>query len=779
MKISILKALCLTLTLILTNITPTFAAETNPAPEKTPEQIAADKRATDFNTKLKSLPRYDAKAHYALGEETFSPKELDTIDLATKALKIAAGTFNITLPDGSSVTYRFDDSDKESDTWTKIIADKKYSDPLISQYQAHLSADKKLRKKINELKNVTPKDYNAKTRWVVLNKIAKAHEKELTQSFPVTPVYKQALKQYDLYKDAHETLNEKLNPDIWLMIFGIIGGLGIFLIGMKNLSDGMQAVAGSRLRKMINAVTDNRFMATGVGTGVTCLVQSSSITTVIVIGLVNSGLMLLHQAIGVIMGANVGTTITGWILAVKIGKYGLPILGIAAFVYLFAKKDKLKYFAMAVFGLGMVFFGLSLMKDGFSPIKQLPEFKAAFDMFRATDPQTGNVVMYGVLMSVLIGAVLTGIVQSSSATLGITIAIASQGGMDYQTAVALVLGQNIGTTITAFLASIGTTTIARRAAYFHIFFNIVGVILITPFFGPYVDMIANIIHSYGGTDPRYIDVNKDANFPVAMTVGIATAHTIFNIVMTIIMLPFVKQFAATLEKLVPDKAAKLDGHHLKTLDIRMVESPMLGIETSRGEIINMGSDVAELMNWGLQLIKQEDPDEKLTQKFFDRDQQMDVMQQEVIDFVSDILTGNVPLEITIEGRQQIRIADELESISDYMTLVLKSRLKLIETGAKLSDPKLLAIEELHAQTANYIQFVIDSFADNNDQALDQAETLGKAITEKTKELRDAHLVSLTEKKIDPLLSMTYTSMLNGYRKIKDHALNIAETVAHH
>ena len=160
------------------------------------------------------------------------------------------------------------------------------------------------------------------------------------------------------------------------MIFGLVGGLGIFLLGMKNMSEGMQALAGAGLRRMIGIVTNNRFLATGVGVVMTCLVQSSSITTVMVVGFVNGGLMNLAQAVGVIMGANIGTTITGWILVLKIGIYGLPILGVAAFVYLFAKGDRLRFLAMTVMGVGMVFFGLELMKEGCSHIKSLPEFDA-------------------------------------------------------------------------------------------------------------------------------------------------------------------------------------------------------------------------------------------------------------------------------------------------------------------------------------------------------------------------------------------------------------------
>ena len=234
----------------------------------------------------------------------------------------------------------------------------------------------------------------------------------------------------------------------------VVGGLGVFLLGMKNMSEGLQAVSGDRLRKMISAVTSNRFMGVLVGLLVTCLVQSSSVTTVMVVGFVNSGIMTLMQAIGVILGANIGTTITGWILVLHIGKYGLPMLGIAAFFFLFSKKDRLRYIGMTIMGVGMVFFGLELMKNGFKPLRSHEEFSAWFHAFQATS-------YLGIIKCALVGCVLTMVVQSSSATLGITIGLASTGVIEFQTAAALVMGENIGTTITAWLASLGTTTGAK------------------------------------------------------------------------------------------------------------------------------------------------------------------------------------------------------------------------------------------------------------------------------------------------------------------------------
>ena len=259
------------------------------------------------------------------------------------------------------------------------------------------------------------------------------------------------------------------------MLISVIGGLGIFLLGMKNMSEGMQAVAGNRMRKLINAVTNNRFIACGVGISITSLIQSSSVTTVMVVGMVNAGLMNLAQAIGVILGADIGTTITGWILVLEIAKYGLLIIGFSAFFFLFSKREVIRYTAMMILGLGMVFYGLQLMKNGFAPLKEMPEFIAWFSRFEPKD-------YFGVLKCCLIGTIVTAIVQSSSATLGITMGLVGTGVLSFETGAALVLGENIGTTITACLAAIGSSTNAKRAALAHVIIKVIGVAWITAIF---------------------------------------------------------------------------------------------------------------------------------------------------------------------------------------------------------------------------------------------------------------------------------------------------------
>lgn len=552
------------------------------------------------------------------------------------------------------------------------------------------------------------------------------------------------------------------------LVFQVTGGLGIFLLGMKYMSEGMQAIAGQRLRRMIGAVTDNRFAAVGTGTFVTCVVQSSSITTVLVVGFTASGLMALHQSIGVVMGANIGTTITGWILVLKIGKYGLPILGGAAFVYLFSKVERRRFTALAIMGFGMVFFGLLLMKNGFKPVREVDAFREAFEWFDAG-------TFSGVIKCVLIGALMTAIVQSSSATLGITIALATQGVIGFETAAALVLGENIGTTITAGLAAIGTTTTAKRAAFFHILFNLLGATIMVIVFRVYIEAVATLVEGIKGVNPRTLDQDHES-FATDITFAIATAHTIFNLLITSANLPFLKYWARLLVRLVPEKEGKEIGR-LGRLDMRLVDSPAMAIERSRREIVKMGDGALKMMRWTDELMDAEEIDEKLKEKVFRRENVMDNVQEEVIRFLTDLLSGNVPHSVAREGRIQLRVADETESITDYISGVLKCDLKRRETDGTLTVDEQRAIDELHAEATDLIAAAIRAFERDDNRAVEKANSQHASIVRKVKEHRSNHLQRLSTDRVDPVCSMQYTRQLLGYRKISDHALNIAEAVA--
>jgi len=548
------------------------------------------------------------------------------------------------------------------------------------------------------------------------------------------------------------------------IVLGVGGGLGLFLLGMKNMSEGMQAASGARLRTMIGAVTNNRFLACGVGLFVTCLIQSSSVTTVMLVGFANAGLMTLAQSIGVILGADIGTTITGWILVLEIGKYGLPLLGFSAFFFLFSKNDKLRSIALLVMGLGMVFFGLELMKNGFKPLREMPEFISWFSKF-------SPVGYWGILKCTLVGAGVTAIVQSSSATVGITMGLASQGIIDFETAVALVLGQNIGTTITAYLASIGTVRSAKRVAYAHIIIKVIGVIFLVILFPWYVTLIKGMLTA----DPNLsVLANGETTFPTIIK-GIAVAHTTFNVILVAAFLPFTKKLAALLTKLMPDSAAD-ETPHLTYLDVRMLNTPALGMEQSRQELLFMAESVHTMMGLLRDSLFAEKADEEAHRRIFRREDILDNVQKEITEFLGRLLSGNVTHELITEARGQIRLADEYESVSDYIADILKMQIKLRSNKLVPSQEGQREMIELHDRTTDYLKFICVSLCERTN-IQNEAVMRSDELTRMMKDFRARHLERLAAGETSPLLSLVVPDMLSAYRRINDHALNIAEVLA--
>ncbi|NIQ11724.1 MAG: Na/Pi cotransporter family protein, partial [Gammaproteobacteria bacterium] len=436
------------------------------------------------------------------------------------------------------------------------------------------------------------------------------------------------------------------------MGYTAVGGLGIFIIGMKYLSDSLQALSGGLIRKAIASVTTNRFLAVIVGLVVTCFVQSSSITTVMVVGLANAGLMQLTQAIGVILGANIGTTITGWILAVKVGKYGLLLVAIGAFPMLFSKNDRVSATAKVLVALGLIFFGLQIMSGAFKPLRSDEGF---MNLMLTLDAKT----LLSILGCVAIGCVMTMIIQSSSAMLGITIALALTGAIPLYTAIALVMGENIGTTITAQFAAIGGSVSARRAAMAHTIFNVLGVLIIISIFSIYVEMIEKFVPGASGY------VNAEGNRPY-IAAHIAMGHTFFNVTATLVMLPFLNQLAKLVTKIVPDRAGAEEGAFKYIGPPGSMPIPM-GIPMIFEELKKMQTKVLKALRHSGSYVQR---DLKGRDRFYRKvkslEEETDAMQHEITTFTVALMqAGGASKAQSDRAYSYVRAADELESIADY------------------------------------------------------------------------------------------------------------------
>lgn len=533
------------------------------------------------------------------------------------------------------------------------------------------------------------------------------------------------------------------------IIFNVLGGLGIFLYGMDSMSSGMQKLAGQRLKKILALLTTNRIMAILMGMGVTMLVQSSSVSTVMTIGFVNASLLTLKQALGVIFGANIGTTITGWILVLNIGKYGLPIVGAGAILYMFLKGDRAKTKALTFMGLGMIFLGLQLMSNGLKPIRSMPEFVSMFHMFSAD-------TYFGVIKVAAIGALITAVVQSSSATLGITITLAVQGLIDYPTAVALVLGENVGTTITAILATLNANVNAKRAAYAHTIINTLGVIWVTAVFPYYLKFLSN----FG---------SPEAN----ITMAIATAHTMFNVTNVIIFTPFIGVMADLLTKIVKDDGKK--DERVTKIDFLMLKTPSVVVGQTKTEILTMGKHIEEMFG-ALDNIYINDEfitEEKVAQmRKIEND--LDLFQKEITDANFVILNKNITDKMKMDTRNNLEVCDEYETISDYLMRVTNSLKKLQDNSISLTDEEKSTLKEFNEDTRELFRNVNTAYALKNRDILVKAITKANKITEKYRKAKQIHLQDGGQENPIAMLTTSYMDILNHYRRVRDHIFNIIE-----
>lgn len=545
--------------------------------------------------------------------------------------------------------------------------------------------------------------------------------------------------------------------DTFKIIYTVMGGLGIFFYGMKTMSDALQQAASDVIKKVINSLTTNRLLAVVVGMIVTMIVQSSSVTTVMVVGFVNAGLMQLTQAIGVIFGSNIGTTITGWIISIKVGKYGLLLIGLGIFPALFSKNRKFQNAGKILFGIGMVFLGLELMSGAFKPLRKNEEFLSMISSFSGSH--------YGsYFASILIGCFLTVIIQSSSAMLGITIAMASSGVIKFDTAAALVLGENIGTTITALLASVGTTTNAKRAARAHAFFNLFGVLIlftILPFYIQFIDYI----------------VPGDANFLDAegmhtnIAAHIAASHTIFNITATIIFLPFINLLAKFVTKITPESDQEEDEvKHLVLVGEVSDILPATAIIQADLEAKKM-KDILERMYLltQKQIIK---PTTKKLEKIKHYEQVTDNIQKEVTVFLCKVMEKSLSENQSFQSQAIIKIVDEFESIADYLDRIAHYTARFGKND--LAGLSLSEFQEFQNEVWSFFQSCCEGFFGAKQNNTEYIQKRSEELRLWADDMRDRHIDRVSKGEYDPLSALTYSDMVVALRKIRAHAMNVSE-----
>ena len=552
------------------------------------------------------------------------------------------------------------------------------------------------------------------------------------------------------------------------IIFQSLGGLGLFLFGMKIMSEGLQKVAGNKMRQILALVSNNRFVGCGVGALVTSIVQSSSATTVMLVSFVDAGLMTFVQAIGVILGANIGTTITAQLIAFKITAYALPAIAGGVLLKFFVGRRKWVYVGDVLLGFGLVFFGLATMKAGFAPLKNDPTFIALFTKFNADN--VGSIIL-----CIMVGSALTMILQSSSATVGITMALASQGLLNFEACVALILGDNIGTTITAELASIGASINAHRTARAHTLFNVIGVINIIIFFPFFLKLIVWVTSTFMDIGPPDLMVNGQRP---NISRYIANAHTGFNVVngmFFLLVLPYLVKAATWLTPHKKEDKELDEFRRIKFIDSRYIDTPDVAIAQARAEVVRMGEAVEKMYDDVVHSLKERKLKE--LSKWRKREDTIDNLQKEIIQFLVQVVQRPISAEESKEVASLMRMANNLERAGDGIENIAELLEELIEQNLHLSDGGLHDYEVISTVVGKFLAVVVEGIRNEDKGIMPLAQELEDEIDRMREEMRGNYIMRLQSGvcTVDPGLILV--DMLTAFEKIGDFCYNVSQAVA--
>lgn len=550
-------------------------------------------------------------------------------------------------------------------------------------------------------------------------------------------------------------------------IFGVlslIGGLAIFLYGMDLLGEGLTGASGGKLEKILEKLTSNPLKAVLLGAGVTAVIQSSSATTVMVVGFVNSGIMKLSQAVGVIMGANIGTTITSWILSLtgiessnifisllKPTSFS-PVLAAVGIVFLmFLKKDSLKNPGKIMIGFALLMYGMDAMSSSVAPLAEVPQFASILTAF--SNPVLG----------MLAGMLFTAIIQSSSASVGILQALCSTGILSYATALPIIMGQNIGTCVTALLSSIGATKNGKRAAIIHLYFNVIGTVTFMIVFYA----LNAVIHF------SFLNLT-------AQEFGIAVIHTTFNIITTAYLLPLRKvleKLAYATIKLDDDEKRIMDnrsGNEFALLDDRFLEAPSLAVEHCK-QVINKMADISrESLFISMSLIGGYDEEQAL--RVGELETRADKYEDALGTYIMKISTKNLKKEDSEMLNVMLHCIGDFERISDYACNICDSARELQQKNMQFSPKAKTELDILSSAVREEVDISFDAFKSNNKNKADKVEPLEELIDTLAVELKARHIRRLREGKCTIELGFAHSDILNNLERVADHCSNIAVDV---
>ena len=541
-------------------------------------------------------------------------------------------------------------------------------------------------------------------------------------------------------------------------LFQFIGGLGMFLYGMESMADGLQKFAGNRLQRVLEILTSNRLLSVLVGAGVTAIIQSSSATTVMVVGFVNAGIINLLQATGIIMGANIGTTVTSWIVSmsewgeVLKPEFFAPVLfGIGAFITMFAKSHKKKEGAEILIGFSLLFIGLSFMSGSIEPYREAPIFSNAF-----------RVLGQNPFLGVLVGLAVTAVIQSSSASVGILQMLAINGMVNWQSAIFITLGQNIGTCATALLSCIGTSRTAKRAAVIHLLFNVTGAVI----FGLalYVVFI---------THPDLAVMRADS-------IGISIFHTVFNVVNTCILFPFAGFLVKASDIIVPKPKEKenewsansVETEMVRHLDERILETPSFAIETACNEVVNMGK--VAIANLKIATAAMIDSNINFCEQVFENEETIDRMEKMLTEYLLKINNLSLNDEQHLLVKNMYYTIGDLERVGDHCENIAELAKKKIEDPeSAFSEQAIEEIKTIADATLKSVEASVEARKDRDMQKVRQTARWEEEVDNMEEEMRENHMNRLSAGKCKIGSGVIFLDALANFERISDHAKNVA------
>jgi len=560
--------------------------------------------------------------------------------------------------------------------------------------------------------------------------------------------------------------------DVLTILFTVFGGLGIFLLGMKHLSDGLQATAGNGLRKFMAKATSHRIVGIGSGIVSTMIVQSSSIITVMLVGFVSTALMTLPQAFAVLIGANVGTTATIWIIAYApdpqlIGFVGLGLGGI---LYFFLRGERVHNLGLTLIGLGLVFLGLYFMSKGVSPIRENPDFASVFMRLSA-----GSYL--GVFAVAAIAAVFTAVVQSSAATIAIAMALATQGLVTYDVAIAVLFGANVGTTATGWIAAIGGTADARRTALAHTLSNLLGSLALIWFFPLFVKFGQAAFPSWNVAETVVVSGREVSAF-THMTAPIAVTDTLFAVCRGILFFPIVRPFCRLVERLVPQP--ENEKPHLSALRIGARISPVIACDQALMEVDFMKRSNLELLDCARKVLSGETEEDDGPEKHIvHREDILDNVQREVTEFLGSMMSKRLPRDVADRAQRLLRLTDELESVSDECAQVLKVVKRLRKQNQTMSEQSVALLLDVHDRVASLAADITPLI--RSPRVAFDLGALQRRSSELHEFIRECRRLQLgrvgPEDPGSSIRVLGELDVINAYERIRAYYLNCAETLA--